>query len=81
MYFVFVSQFRARRRLAAEIVVLRHQVLVLKRKHRGQVILNGLDRVILAWLARAAPAVRSAIVIVKPETLLRWHRKGFRAFW
>lgn len=61
--------------------MLRHQVLVLKRKHRGRIKLNGLDRVILTWLSRAIPAVRSAIVIVQPETLLGWHRKGFRAFW
>jgi len=81
MLFVFVSLFRSQRRLAAEIVVLRHQVLVLKRKHRGRIKLNGLDRVILTWLSRAIPAVRSAIVIVQPETLLGWHRKGFRAFW
>jgi hypothetical protein len=81
MYFVFVSLFRSRRRLASEIVVLRHQVLVLKRKHRGRIKLNGLDRMILTWLSSAIPAVRSAIVIVQPGTLLRWHRKGFRAFW
>jgi hypothetical protein len=79
IFFVFISMFRSRRSLAAEILVLRHQVLVLKRKHRGQIKLNALDRIILAWLARAVPAVRRAIVIVKPETLLRWHRKGFRA--
>ena len=81
MLFVFVSLFRSQRRLAAEIVVLRHQVLVLKLKHRGRIKLNGLDRVILTWLSRAIPVVRSAIVIVQPETLPGWHRKGFRAFW
>jgi transposase InsO family protein len=81
MLFIFVSLFKSRRRLAAEIVVLRHQVLVLKRKHRGRIKLNELDRVVLSWLSRAVPTVRSAIVIVKPETLLSWHRKGFRAFW
>jgi hypothetical protein len=72
MAFVFVSLFKSQRRLAAEIVVLRHQVLALKRKHRGRIKLNSLDRVILAWLSRALPAVRSAIVIVKPETLSAW---------
>jgi transposase InsO family protein len=81
MLFVFVSLFRSRQRLAAEIMVLRHQVLVLKRKHHGRIKLNRLDRVILAWLSRAVPAVPSAIVIVRPETLVRWHREGFRAFW
>lgn len=81
LLFVFLSLFKSQRRLAAEIVVLRHQVLVLKRKHRGQIKLNGLDRIILACLSRVVPAVRRAIVIVKPETLVCWHRKGFRAFW
>ena len=81
MLFMFVSLFKSRRRLAAEILVLRHQVLVLKRKHRGRIKLNGLDRAVLTWLSRKAPAIRRAIVIVKPETLVHWHRKGFRAFW
>ncbi len=73
MLFVSVALFRSLRRLAAEILVLRHQVLVLKCKHRGRIKLNGLDRVMLTWLSRAVPSVRSAILIVQPETLLRWH--------
>ena len=77
----FASVFKSRARITAEIMVLRHRVMVLERRHRGQIKLNRLDRVILAWLSRAVPAVRDAIIIVKPETVLRWHRQGFRAFW
>ena len=54
---------------------------MLKRKHRGRIRLRGLDRVILGWLSQVGPAVADAIIIVKPETLVRWHRLGFRAFW
>ena len=78
---VVASALKSRGRLAAENLVLRQQVLVLRRKHRGRVKLCGLDRAILAWLSRIVPAVTDAIVVVKPQTLLRWHRRGFRAFW
>ena len=54
---------------------------MLKRKHRGRIRLRGLDRVILGWLARMGPAVADAIIIVKPETVVRRHRLGFRMFW
>lgn len=81
LLFVIASVFKSQRRLAAENVALRHQVLVLKRKHRGRIQLRDLDRVVLAWLSRIVPAVIDAIIIVKPETLVRWHRLGFRAFW
>ncbi len=69
------------KRLAAENVVLRHQVSVLRRKHPGRVRLSRPDRILLAWLARLYPSVIDAIFIVKPETVLRWHRHGFRALW
>ena len=78
---ILAATFKSRRRLAAENVVLRHQVLIIRRKHRGRVRLYGLDRGLLIWLSRLVPAIRDAVVIVKPETLLRWHRRGFRAFW
>lgn len=82
LFFAFVgSVFKSQERLAAENIVLRHQVMVLKRKCRGRVKLRGLDRYFLGWFTRLIPAVADAIVIVKPETLVRWHRQGFRAFW
>jgi transposase InsO family protein len=81
LLYILASVFKSQSRLAAENIALRHQILVLKRKHRGQVRLRGLDRIILGWLSRMGPAVADAIIIVKPETLVRWHRLGFRAFW
>ena len=81
LLYILTSAFKSQGRLAAENIALRHQVLVLKRKHRGRIRLRGLDRVILGWLSQMGPAVTDAIVIVKPDTLVRWHRLGFRAFW
>jgi len=74
-----VSDPRASRE--AEILVLRQQLLVLSRKSRQRVRLRNIDRLILVWLYRLFPSLLDAIIIVKPETLLRWHRRGFRAYW
>jgi len=74
-----VSEARASRE--AEILVLRQQLLVLSRRSRKRVRLRNIDRLILVWLYRLFPSVLGAVVIVKPETLLRWHRRGFRAYW
>jgi hypothetical protein len=65
----------------AEILVLRQQLLVLSRKSPKRARLRNIDRLILVWLSRLFPSVLDAIVIVKPETVLRWHRQGFRAYW
>ncbi len=69
------------RRLAAENITLRHQVSVLRRKHHGRIRLSRLDRIFLTWLTRLYPSVLDAMVIVRPETVLRWHRYGFRSLW
>lgn len=73
--------FKSPQRLAAENVVLRHQVSVLRRKHPGRVRVSRIDRLFLSWLTKVFPSVLDAIVIVKPETVLRWHRHGFRVLW
>ena len=80
LLYILASVFKSPRRLAAGNIALRHQILVLKRKHRGRIRLRDLDRAILSWLSRMGPTVADAIIIVKPETLVRWHRLGFRAF-
>ena len=67
--------------LEAETLVLRQQVIVLSRKSRSRVPLRHIDRLILVWLYRFFPSILNAIVIVKPETVIRWHRRGFRAYW
>ena len=74
-----VSEARASRE--AEILVLRQQLLVLSRRSRKRVRLRNIDRLILVWLCRLFPSLLDAMVIVKPETVLRWHRRGFRAYW
>jgi hypothetical protein len=73
-----VSETRASRE--AEILVLRQQLLVLNRR-RPRVRLQNVDRLIPIWLYRLFPSLLDTMVIVKPETVLRWHRRGFRACW
>jgi len=68
-------------RREAEILVLRQQLLVLRRKSCTRVRLRNLDRLLLVWLYRLYPSVLNAVVIVKPETVIAWHRRGFRAYW
>src|SRR3984893_4173934 len=75
------SRFRSETRLEAEIVVLRHQLNVLRRKMPSRPRLTLLDRLIFVWLYRCRPAVLNAVTIVRPETVVRWHRDGFRLFW
>jgi transposase InsO family protein len=65
----------------AEILVLRQQLLVLGRRSPKRARLRNIDRLILVWLCRLFPSLLDAVVIVKPETALRWHRRGFRAYW
>src|SRR5216683_3208005 len=75
------SCFRTRAALQLEIIALRHQINVLRRSQRGRVRLSRADRLFWMWLRRHWRGWRSALVIVKPETVIRWHRKGFRLFW
>jgi transposase InsO family protein len=78
---VFRARFKSRARLEAENLVLRQQLLVLNRRLPTRLRLRNIDRLILVWLYRLYPSLLDAIIIVKPETLLRWHRRGFRAYW
>ena len=73
---------RGRTALHAEILALRHQLLVLQRSKRSHKIQLGLaDRVFWVWLSRLWSGSRSALVIVKAETVIAWHRRGFRLYW
>jgi transposase InsO family protein len=76
-----VSLFRSTGRLEAEIVILRHQLNVLRRTMPSRTRLTLIDRLIFVWLYRLRPSVLSAVVIVQPETVVRWHRAGFRLYW
>jgi hypothetical protein len=75
------SRLKSRASLEAENLVLRQQVIVLSRKSRSRVRLRNLDRLILVWLYRFFPSILNAFTVVKPETVIRWHRRGFRAYW
>ena len=75
------SKLKSRARLEAENIVLRQQVIVLSRKARSRVRLGNIDRLIFVWLYRMFPSILSAITVVKPATVIRWHRRGFRAYW
>jgi hypothetical protein len=76
-----VELFRSQASLRAEIVLLRHQLNVLRRKSPKRVDLNNIDRLVFAGICRLAPRALDALQIVKPETVIRWHRAGFRAYW
>jgi hypothetical protein len=77
---VLASLFRSRTNLEAEILVLRQQINVLRRRASKRPHLNNTDRFLFVWLYRWFPSVLGAITIVRPETIVRWHRAGFRAY-
>ena len=76
-----VLLFRSRTSLAAEILVLRHQINILRRRSPKRQPFSAMDRLIFAGLYRLAPAILSALAIVKPETVIKRHRAGFRSYW
>jgi hypothetical protein len=73
-----IGFFRSRTSLEAEILVLRHQLNVLRRKSPKRPTFGNIDRLIFAGLYSLAPNLLSALAIVRPETVIRWHRAGFR---
>ena len=75
-----VSPFKSKSRLEAENAALRHQLIV-QRRVRDRVQLTNGDRLFLVLLYRLFPSVLRAITIIRPETLVRWHRAGFRHYW
>jgi transposase InsO family protein len=78
---VLVSPFKSKLRLEAENMVLRHQLIVLRRSLNGRVRLTNNDRWFLVQMYRWFPASLKVVTIVQPETLVRWHRVGFRRYW
>jgi transposase InsO family protein len=76
-----VDLFKSRCRLEAENLFLRHQLSVALRRTPARVRLRGSDRALLVWMSRLWPGLLGAAQIVQPETILRWHRAGFKAFW
>src|SRR5258707_5429165 len=78
---VLAPPFKSKLRLEAENAVLRHQLIVLRRKLGGRVRLTNNDRWFLIQLYRWFPSILQVLAIVRPETLVRWHRAGFRCYW
>src|ERR1700681_1551762 len=78
---VLASPFKSKLRLVAENAVLRHQLIVLRRRLRGRVRLTNNDRWFFIQLYRWFPSILKVLTIIRPETLVRWHRAGFRCYW
>src|SRR5919106_383310 len=78
---VFASSFKSKSRLEAENAALRHQLIVLRRKVLGRLRLTNNDRWFLVQLYRWFTSILPVITIIRPETLVRWHRAGFRGYW
>ena len=75
------SPFKSKMRLEAENAALRRQLIVLRRKVHGRVRLTNNDRWFLIQLYRWFPSILRVLTIIQPETLVRWHRAGFRFYW
>jgi hypothetical protein len=71
------SLVKSRRRLEAENLVLRHQLNILRRRVSRRTRLSNADRLVFVWLYRLYPTVVDAVGIIRPETLIGWHRRGF----
>ena len=82
VFFALRAGFRTRAALQTEVFALRHQLSVLQCSNHGRRIrLRATDRVLWVWLSRSWNDWRSALLLVKPETVIAWHRKGFRLYW
>ena len=75
------SFFKPKSRLAAENAALRQQLVVLQRQVRGRVQFTNSDRLFFIQLYRWFPSVLKAMTIMRPETVMRWQRAGFRRYW
>ena len=79
---MFVADlFKSRSRLEAENLFLRHQLTIAMRRAPPRLRLRGSDRALLIWMTRLWPNLRGMAQVVQPETILRWHRAGFKVFW
>src|SRR4029079_11195199 len=81
IWLALIGLLRSRASLQAEILTLRHQLNVLRRKSPQRLSFSNIDRLVFAGLYQLAPGMLDALAIVRPETVVRWHRAGFRAYW
>src|SRR4030095_4339757 len=78
---ILASPLKSRSRLEAENAALRHQLNILCRQRHVRVRLTNNDRWFFLQLYRWVPAILNVLTVVRPETLVRWHRAGFRSYW
>ena len=78
---IVVDLFRPRAALEAEILVLRQQIIVLRRGRPSRVPFLVVDRMVLGWVCQLFPKTRETLAIVRPDTVVRWHCAGFRCYW
>ena len=81
LWFGLIGWFRSQAAREAEILALRHQLAVLQRKVPTRPVFRNIDRFIFSLLYRVSPNTLNSLTIVRPETVIRWHRAGFRAWW
>ena len=81
LWSALTSLLRSRVRLEAEILILRQQINVLRRNSPKRFAFRALDRLVFVGVYRLVPGIEDALAIVRPETVVRWHRAGFRSFW
>jgi transposase InsO family protein len=79
---MFVANlFKSRCRLDAENLFLRHQLNIALRRAPPRLRLHGSDRALLVWMTKLWPSLLGAAQVVQPDTILRWHRAGFKVIW
>src|SRR5664279_4370353 len=78
---VLAAPFKSKSRLEAENAALRHQLIVLRRKVKGRVRFTNTDRWFFIQLYCWFPSILKVVTIIRPETLVRWHRADFRCYW
>ena len=81
LVFILILPLKSKGRLEMENVALRHQIMVLRRQVGNRVHLTNFDRLFLVQLYHWVPSIRRVLAIVRPETVVRWHRAGFRCYW
>jgi hypothetical protein len=75
------DMFKSRWRREAENLFLRHELNIALRRASPRLRLRGSDRALFIWMIKLWPSLLSATQVVQPETILRWHRAGFKVFW
>jgi hypothetical protein len=81
VFAILASPLKSRSRLEAENAALRHQLIILCRQRHVRVRLSNNDRWFFIQLYRWFPSILNVLTVVRPETLVRWHRAGFRSHW